>query len=106
MTLGTHCSTIEANECIFSFSIEKNEKLIKLRGISFEEIIRAIQNDLLDIIENPNREKYFHQKMYVVELRGYVYLVPFVEDENKVFLKTAFPNREATKYYLRNRGVK
>jgi hypothetical protein len=30
----------------------------------------------------------------------YVYLVPFVEDELTVFLKTIIPSRKATKQYL------
>lgn len=95
------------NELIFSFSPEKNAKLIELRGISFEEIISVIENDeILDILDHPNKEKYPHQKIYVIELHGYAYLVPFVEDGNNVFLKTAFPNREATKYYLTTRGEK
>jgi hypothetical protein len=32
--------------------------------------------------------------------RQYVYLVPFVEDEQSVFLKTIIPSRKATKQYL------
>jgi hypothetical protein len=30
----------------------------------------------------------------------YVYLVPFVEDEHTVFLKTIIPSRKATKQYI------
>jgi len=90
---------------IYDFDPEKNEKLISLRGISFEEIIVALSTEkLLDIIEHPNQEKYPHQKMYVVEHNDYVFLVPFVENDNKIFLKTAFPNRQATKYYLKRGG--
>jgi uncharacterized DUF497 family protein len=86
----------------YLFSAEKNQWLIKERGISFEEIISAIQEtgQLLEVIENKNQEKYANQKMYVVELNEYFYLVPFVKQENTIFLKTIFPSRKAKKKYL------
>lgn len=90
---------------IYEFDPEKNAKLISLRGISFEEIITALGTEkLLDVIIHPNQTKYPRQKMYVLELEEYVYLVPFIEDGNKVFLKTAFPSRQATKHYFNLRG--
>jgi hypothetical protein len=89
------------NKPIYNFSPEKNAWLIEVRGISFEEIIAALEaQKVLDIVEHPNSTKYAHQKMYIVELRDYVYLVPFVKESNKIFLKTAFPSRKATKQYL------
>jgi hypothetical protein len=90
---------------IYDFDPEKNAKLIELRGISFEEIITALGTEkMLDIIIHPNPVKYPKQKMYVLELNDYVYLVPFIENDNKIFLKTAFPSRQATKHYLKTRG--
>lgn len=90
----------------YDFDPEKNAKLIEERDISFEEIIIALGTDkLLDVIIHPNETKYPHQKMYVIELNEYVYLVPFVEADNKIFLKTAFPSRQATKHYLKSGGV-
>lgn len=86
---------------IYDWDSEKNEALITTRGVSFEEVISAIENgDLLDIIEHPNQEKYARQKIYVVELNGYAYLVPFVQDKNVIFLKTIIPNRKAQRKYL------
>lgn len=90
----------------YDFDPEKNAKLIEERDISFEEIIIALGTDkLLDVIIHPNETKYPHQKMYVIELNEYVYLVPFVEADNKIFLKIAFPSRQATKHYLKSGGV-
>lgn len=87
---------------IYEFDPEKNAKLISLRGISFEEIIIILGTDkLLDIVVHPNNVKYPNQKVYVIEYKGYAYLVPFVENSNKIFLKTAFPSRQATKHYLK-----
>ena len=40
------------------------------------------------------------QRNFVVRREHYVYLVPFVEDEHTVFLKTIIPSRKATKEYL------
>lgn len=85
----------------FDWDEEKNQQLKVERDVSFEEIISAIEeNRLLDIVDHPNKEKYKNQKIFIVEINNYVYLVPFVEDEEKVFLKTIFPSRGATKKYL------
>ena len=84
----------------FDWDIEKNKKLIKERNISFEEIIIFIeQGNVLDIVDNPN-PKFQHQKMFVLDIEGYVYVIPFVETEEAYFLKTIFPSRKATKEYL------
>lgn len=91
----------------FDWNEEKNQKLKEERDISFEEVVNTIENsDLLDEIDNPNKEKYSSQKMYVVEIDSYAYLVPFVENEQKIFLKTIFPSRKATKKYLIGRRIK
>jgi uncharacterized DUF497 family protein len=85
----------------FSWSHEKNEDLIKERGISFEEIVFHIENgDVLDLLEHPNRDRYPNQRVFIVNVEGYAYLVPFVEDEREVFLKTIIPSRKATRDYL------
>lgn len=85
----------------FDWDEEKNELLKETRNISFEEIILSIGNKkLLDIVEHPNKNKYPNQKMFIVEVRDYAYIIPFVEDEEKYFLKTIYPSREATKQYL------
>jgi len=85
----------------FSWNPEKNSALIQERGISFEEIVFHIENgDMLDLLENPNRERYPNQRVFIVNVEGYAYLVPFVEDELEVFLKTIIPSRKATRLYL------
>ena len=90
----------------YDFSAEKNQQLIKERGISFEEVIAAIgEGAVLDILPHPNPVKYPNQKVYVLNMNNYVCLVPFVKkDENTVFLKTIFPHRKLTKHYLK-RGL-
>ena len=85
----------------FNWNSEKNEQLRIDRGISFEEILFHIENgDVLDILQHPNQEKYGGQRIFVVEVNEYVHLVPFVEDETEVFLKTIIPSCKATKKYL------
>ncbi|OGX28372.1 MAG: toxin [Omnitrophica WOR_2 bacterium RIFCSPHIGHO2_01_FULL_52_10] len=82
------------------WNIEKNKKLIKERNISFEEIVIFIeQGKLLDIVDNPS-PRYHRQKMFVLDVEGYVYLVPFVETEETYNLVTIFPSRKATKEYF------
>ena len=85
----------------FDWIEEKNIKLKRDRNISFEIIVSQIElGFLIDIIENPNQTKYNNQNLLVVEYEDYVYLVPFVEGDEKVFLKTIIPSRKATKKYL------
>ena len=80
---------------------EKNEWLMRERGVSFEEVAdKVAARGVITAIDHPNRKKYPHQKMYILEIRGYVYQVPFVEDENKIFLKTIIPSKIYTKLYL------
>jgi len=88
----------------FSWSPEKNEQLIHERGISFEEIVFHIgRGDVLDLLEHPNPEKYPGQRVFIVDVEGYAYIVPFVEDDTEVFLKTIIPSRKATRDYLGER---
>lgn len=89
----------------YNFSAIKNQYLIETRGIGFKEIIAAINDEkILNIIEHLNKQKYAQQKMYIIEVRDYVYLVPFVvESEESVFLKTIIPSRKAKKQYLKER---
>ena len=85
-----------------NWNTEKNQVLIAERGISFEDILFAIQSgDLLDDVAHPNPDKYSNQKMFVVNVDDYVYLVPYVETSEEIFLKTIIPSRKATKHYLR-----
>ena len=88
----------------FRWSPEKNEQLQLDRGISFENMVVAIESSgLLDILAHPNLAKYPNQKMLVVASDGYAYLVPFVEEDDHFFLKTVIPSRKATRDYL-NQG--
>jgi uncharacterized DUF497 family protein len=85
----------------FDWDDAKNAKLRTERGIGFEEIGFHIERgDLLDILEHPNPERYGGQRIFVVRRENDVYLVPFVEDEDTVFLKTIIPSRKATNEYL------
>jgi uncharacterized DUF497 family protein len=85
----------------YNWNPEKNQKLKSERAIFFEEIVYHIQQgNEVDILEHPNRERYQHQKIMVVVINDYAYLVPFIETETEIFLKTIIPSRKATKKYL------
>jgi uncharacterized DUF497 family protein len=86
---------------VFSWDKDKNTTLKETRGIGFEEIVEAIDNDkLLDVYDHPNVERYPNQKIYAIEALDYVYLVPFVKNEDgTIFLKTIIPSRKAKKIY-------
>jgi putative transposon-encoded protein len=82
----------------YAWNAEKNEMLKKERGISFEDIVFHIgAGDVVDIFEHPNQEHYSGQRILVVVVEEYAYLVPFVESEEEIFLKTIIPSRKATK---------
>ena len=88
---------------LFDWDEEKNVKLKEQRNISFEEIILCInEGRIVEVIRNPNSEKYPNQYMYLVNYNNYIYVVPFVRDEanQEIFLKTIFPSRFYTRKYL------
>ena len=85
----------------FAWDEVKNEKLRAERGLGFEDVVFHIaRGDVLEILEHPNPRRYGRQRIFVVRCDDYAYLVPFVEDDEKIFLKTIIPSRKATKRYL------
>jgi uncharacterized DUF497 family protein len=89
----------------FRWSSDKSESLRAERGLTFEAVVVAIESGgLLDILRHPNPAKYPRQRILVVELDGYVHLVPFVEEKDHFFLKTIIPSRKATRDYLKLGG--
>jgi len=85
----------------FRWNPDKNEVLKSDRGISFEEIVLAIEEEgLKDILVHPNQRRYPGQVVLVVSFRDYVFLVPSVEEDTYYFLKTIIPSRKATRDYL------
>ena len=84
----------------FEWDPDKNRTLKALRGVSFEEVSEKLKkNDFLDNSLHHNLSKYPNQRVFIVIIRNYVYLVPFVEDGKKIFLKTIIPSRKANKKY-------
>jgi uncharacterized DUF497 family protein len=90
----------------FSWNNEKNQLLKSERNISFEEVVFDIEKQhVLDIVQHPNQERYSGQKIFIINIENYAYLVPFVESEREIFLKTIIPSRKATKQYLRGQDT-
>jgi uncharacterized DUF497 family protein len=84
----------------FTWDQKKNEQLKKERGISFEEIVYHIEKgDVADLLEHPNQKRYPGQRIFVVIVNQYLYLVPFEESEEEIVLKTIIPSRKATRHY-------
>ncbi len=89
---------------IFRWDNEKNELLKTTRGVCFEQVVLLMEKgEILDTIENPNQEKYSGQKIAVLMIDTYVYLVPYVENNEEIFLKTIIPSRKATNRYVREK---
>lgn len=87
---------------LYEWDNHKNNKLKKERGISFEDIVFYVSKDaVLDIIKHSDNKKYSGQKIFVIGIENYAYLVPFIETDNIIFLKTIIPSRKATKKYLK-----
>ena len=79
---------------------EKNEWLKKERGLNFELVAQVIaDNGIITIIPHHNQNKYPNQRIFILDIYGYVCCVPFVEDEEKIFLKTIYPSSEYNKIY-------
>jgi len=84
---------------------KKNEQLKIDRGVSFENIIDALfHGTVIGTINHPNQKKYSGQKIYIIIIHDYVYIVPYVEDDTKIFLKTIFPSRKYTRDFI-EKGV-
>ena len=89
---------------IFRWDNEKNELLKNARGVCFEQVVLLMEKgEVLDTIEHPNQERYPGQKIAVVLIDAYVYLVPYVEHNEEIFLKTIIPSRKATNTYVRKK---
>ena len=85
----------------YDWNDEKNVWLRQERGITFEDIVfHLAQGGLLDTIEHPNQRQYPGQKVFIVNVEGYACLVPFVENDERIFPKTIIPSRKMTKQYL------
>lgn len=88
----------------FDWDEEKSLWLVKNRGISFEDIVFHIHNgDLLAKLDHPS-SKYPWQQIFIVRIDNYAYMVPFVENDEKYFLKTIIPSRKMTRDYLKEKG--
>ena len=89
---------------VFRWDNEKNEWLKKNRGVCFEEVVVLMERkDVLDIIEHPNQDKYPAQKIAIVKIDDYAYLVPYMQESEAIILKTIIPSRSATNKYVRTK---
>lgn len=88
----------------YVYDSEKSRRLKETRGISFEDIIQAVREGyLLKVVPHHNLSKYPDQSIMIIEINSYAYLVPFIEEQNHLILKTIYPSRKATIVYLDNR---
>lgn len=76
----------------FRWSDRKNEWLKKNRGVSFEDVVEAIGHRLLDVRENKSL-KHHGQKIFIVDIENYPWVIPFRETKAEIYLMTAFPDR-------------
>jgi uncharacterized DUF497 family protein len=92
---------------VFRWDNEKNEWLKKNRGVSFEQVVILMERkDVLETFEHPNQGKYPGQKIAIVGIEDYAYLVPYVQQSEAIFLKTIIPSRKATNKYVRTKNEK
>ena len=91
----------------YQWDLLKNMWLKAERGVCFDDVLIALDSDrLIERRDHPNKDKYPNQKEFIILIEDYVYVVPFVEDEEKIFLKTVFPSRKETKRYLQDKKNK
>jgi len=86
---------------LINWNTEKSLLLKELRGICFEDVVYYIeQGDVLDDYLHPNQKKYPEQRIMVIGIDNYAYIVPYIEDDDEIFLKTIIPSRKATEIYF------
>ncbi len=84
----------------FRWDLEKNRLLKNERNVCFEDVVALVYEDkLLDIIKHPNKEKYPHQRIYILRIQGYVHMVPFEKRGDEIWLITIIPSRKMNKIY-------
>ncbi len=83
---------------LFKWSDKKSEWLKKNRSASFEEMVNAIANNLLDVRQNQSKNHH-NQKVFIVVFKEYTWVIPFEESETEITLKTAFPDRRLLKEF-------
>jgi len=84
-----------------NWNTEKSVALKASRGICFEDVVFFIERgEILDDYLRPNQKAYPGQRIMVIGVANYAYLVPYVENEEELFLKTIIPSRKATQRYL------
>lgn len=89
----------------FDWDEFKNELLKAERGVGFEDVQSAVEEGrVLEYIDHPNPTRYPNQKVLIIQIRNYVYAVPFVEDNTTIYLKTIYASRKLTKKYLTQGG--
>ena len=87
---------------VFRWDNEKNEWLKKNRRVSFEQVVILMEReDVLETIEHSNQDKYPDQKIAIVKMGDYAFLVRYVQKNDEIFLKTIIPSRKATNKYVR-----
>ena len=87
---------------VFRWDNEKNEMLRENRGVCFEQVVVLMERgDVLDTIEHPNQDRYPGQKIAIIRIDDYAYLVPYLEKSEELFLMTIIPSRKATNKYVR-----
>jgi uncharacterized DUF497 family protein len=89
---------------VFRWDNEKNEWLKKKRGVCFEEVVILLEReDVLEVVDHPDQNKYPRQKIATVKIGDYAYLIPYVQENDEIFLKTIIPSRKATNKYVREK---
>ncbi|MBT8420282.1 MAG: toxin [Gammaproteobacteria bacterium] len=86
---------------LYDWNNEKNEQLRQERGIGFDDVVYHLAHGgLLDTIVHPNQRQYPGQRIFIIDIENYAWLVPFIEDGEVAFLKTIIPSRKMTRLYL------
>lgn len=84
----------------FKWNEDKNKLLKKERSVSFEDIVKAFdEGNIIDNISHPNQKKFANQKLFIALIDTYIFVVPYVETEKEIFLKTIYPSRKYKKHY-------
>jgi hypothetical protein len=79
----------------FRWNTLKSQRLKRVRGVSFEELVNA---EIITFWKHPKRER---QSIMFFYHKNYIWMAPYVEEEDYIFLKTLYASRKFTKLYRR-----
>ena len=83
------------------FNKDKDKVLKEKRGIGFKDVIKEMgAGKIVTVRKHPNTKKFPSQKIMLINIKNYIFVIPYIETEKEIFLKTIYKSRKYTKEFI------